>query len=108
MAEDAMASAMREGGATRMISLDDIEDMTDLSRDEISAIAEHENLPDADASLLGDYLMHLHHGPQRVQAMICEDIRAALHRDDTGRARELYAVLHCFLTTHPEAARGTP
>ncbi|ARC90557.1 hypothetical protein [Rhodovulum sp. MB263] len=90
-----------------MISLDDIEDMTDLSRDEISAIAEHENLPEADASLLGDYLMHLHHGPQRVQAMICEDIRAALHRDDTRRAAELYAVLHSFLASHPEAAQGT-
>ncbi|MGC9420588.1 hypothetical protein [Rhodovulum marinum] len=89
-----------------MITLDDIEDMTDLTREEIAAIAEHEHIPEADATLLGDYLMHLHHGGQKVQAMICEDIRAALHADNLAHARELYAVLHRFVADHPEAVRG--
>ncbi|MBK1635129.1 hypothetical protein [Rhodovulum adriaticum] len=90
-----------------MISADDIEDMTDLTTEEIAAIAEHDHIPPLDAALLGDYLMHLHHGGQKVQAMICEDIRTALHADDVPHARALYAVLHGFLKAHPEAVRGS-
>jgi hypothetical protein len=90
-----------------MISLDDIEDMTCLTRDEIDAIAEHEHLPGVNASALGEYLMHLHKGPQRVQTMICEDIRAALQADDLAHARGLFATLRHFMAEHPEAARGS-
>ncbi|TCO72879.1 hypothetical protein [Rhodovulum euryhalinum] len=90
-----------------MITLDDIEDMTDLTRAEIAAIAEHEHIPEADATLLADYLMHAHHGAQKVQAMICEDIREALHADDLPHARALYAVLHRFVSDHPESVRGS-
>ncbi|WP_114965859.1 hypothetical protein [Alkalilacustris brevis] len=89
-----------------MITLDDIEDMTCLSREEIAAIAEHEHLPDLDAAMLGEYLMHIHHGPVQVQQMICDDIRAALHRDDLDHARTLFTVLRSFMADHPEAARG--
>jgi len=89
-----------------MINLEDIEDMCSLSRDEIAAIAEHEHLPEADASLVAEYLMHAPHGAQKVQAMICDDIRAALHKDDVAHARALYAVLHHYMSEHPEAARG--
>ena len=90
-----------------MINLDDIEDMTCLSREEIAAIAEHEHLPEVNAAALGDYLMHMHKGPQRVQQMICEDIRDALHRDDLAHARELFATLRHFIAAHPEAVRNT-
>ena len=90
-----------------MISLDDIEDMTDLSRAEIEAIAEHEHLGEGDAALFGDYVMHIHHGPTRVQQMICEDIREALHADDLAHARDLFGVLRRFMAEHPEAARGS-
>lgn len=90
-----------------MISLDDIEDMTCLTRAEIAAIAEHEHLPDVGASALGEYLMHSHKGPQRVQRMICEDIRDALHRDDLVHARALFATLRAFVADHPEALRNS-
>lgn len=90
-----------------MITLDDIEDMTCLTREEIAAVAEHEHLPDLDAALLAEKTMGLHHGPARVQEMICEDIRAALHRDDVAHARELFVVLHHFMAEHPDAARGS-
>ncbi|RBI75681.1 hypothetical protein DQW77_04740 [Roseovarius sp. TE539] len=89
-----------------MITLDDIEDMTDLTRDEIAAIGAHEHLPEISAAVLGEYVMHLPKGPQTVQRMICEDIREALHADDVTGARKLYAVLHGFIQEHPDAARG--
>jgi len=89
-----------------MITADDIEDMTCLTRAEIAAVAEHDHLPELEAALKGDYLMHLPHGPVRVQQMICEDIREALHKDDLPHARALYAVLRGFIADHPEAIRG--
>ena len=89
-----------------MITRDDIMDMTDLTHEEIAAVAEHEGLPDVNAAALSDYMMHVHHGPQTVLRMISEDIRAALRRDDVADARDLYAVLLHFVATHPDAARG--
>ena len=89
-----------------MITLDDVEDMSALTRTEIDALAEHEHLNTFDATLLGHYLMHIHRGPQMVHEMICEDIRDALHQDDINHARELFAVLRRYLSEHPEAARG--
>ena len=89
-----------------MITLEDIEDMSALTREEIDALAEHEHITTFDATLMGDYLMHVHHGPQKVHQMLCEDIREALHEDNVPHARELFAVLHRFISEHPEAVRG--
>lgn len=89
-----------------MISENDILDMTCLTRAQIAAIAEHEHVDEVTAAELGEYLMHMHHGPQQVQQMICEDISDALHRDDLPAARALYKALKSFLAEHPEALRG--
>lgn len=89
-----------------MITLDDIEDMCSLTRAEIDAIAAHEHLDTVSATLEGEYLMHVHHGPQRVHEMLCDDIRTALHQDDLKHARALFAVLRSFLSEFPDAARG--
>ena len=91
-----------------MITLDDIEDLTCLTRDEIAAVADHEHISLYSAALAGDYLMHIHHGPARVQKMICEDIREALHGGDATRAKALFATLRAFMAEHPEAAHGAP
>jgi hypothetical protein len=91
-----------------MISLDDIEDMSPLTRDEIAAVAEHEHLADLSATLLSEYLIHQPKGPQAIQQMICEDIRKALHDDDLEHARALFGTLRAYVTEHPEAVRGVP
>lgn len=89
-----------------MISVEDVEDMSALTRAEIDALAEHEHISAFDAALMGDYMMHVHHGPQKVHEMLCDDIRKALHEDNMPHARELFAVLRGFLDEHPDAARG--
>ncbi|WP_209427505.1 hypothetical protein [Pararhodobacter sp. SW119] len=89
-----------------MINENDILDMTCLTRAEIAAIAEHEHIGDVAAAEMGEYMMHIHHGPQHVQQMICEDIQAALRSRDLMRARALYQTLKAFLAAHPEALRG--
>jgi hypothetical protein len=89
-----------------MINETDILDMTCLTRDQIAAIAAHDHIDDIAAATLGEYMMHIPHGPQNVQLMICEDIAQALHAHDLPRAKGLYQVLHQFLAEHPEALRG--
>ncbi|NNU79947.1 hypothetical protein HMH01_05790 [Halovulum dunhuangense] len=89
-----------------MISIEDIVGMTDLTEDEVAAIAEHEHMELAPAAALASYVMHEAHGPARIQQMICEDIREALHRDDLSHARTLFQALRHFMAQHPEAARG--
>jgi hypothetical protein len=89
-----------------MISLEDIQDMAALTREELAAIAEHEHVPDVNAALMAEYLMHLPKGPQQVQRMICEDIRTAIRADDVAHARALFATLRHFVETHPAAERG--
>lgn len=90
-----------------MINENDIIDMACLTRAEIAAIAEHAHVGDVEAAEMGEYLMHLHKGPQTVQRMICEDIRSALKAGDLEHARALYATLRDFLNDHPEAVRGS-
>ena len=90
-----------------MITLDDIEDMCSLSRAEIAQVAEHEHITEEAAVAEVEHLMHEHGGPQAVQRMLCEDIRAALHADDVTEAKRLFAVLRGFVSAHPEAIRGS-
>jgi len=89
-----------------MINENDILDMTCLTRAQIDAISAHEHLDAVSAAELGEYMMHIHHGPQKVQQMICDDIADALHKGDLSSAKQLYKTLKEFLTEHPEALRG--
>lgn len=89
-----------------MITPEEIVGMTDLTEDEVAAIAEHEHTTEVLAASMAEYLMHKHGGPQTINRLICEDIRAALRADDLAHARELYAVLKRFIATNPEAAQG--
>ena len=89
-----------------MITPEEIVGMTDLTADEVAAIAEHEHTTGVLAAGMVEYLMHKHGGPQAINRMICEDLRAALRADNVAHARELYGVLKHFIATHPEAAQG--
>lgn len=90
-----------------MITLDDMEDMCSLTRDEIAQLAEHEHISLDAAVAEAEVLMHRHGGPQHVQTMLCEDIRQALRADKVAEAKRLFAVLRGFVTAHPEAVRGS-
>lgn len=86
-----------------MISKDDIIGLADLDVDEIEAIAEHEHIPEVAAAALGDYLIHHADGAAKVHAMILDDIRSALARDDGPHAASLYVTLQHFVAHHPVA-----
>lgn len=89
-----------------MINGEDILDMAGLTRAEIAAVAEHEHLGQVDAARLSEWIMTHRGGGHRVEQMICDDIRAALHKGDLPHARDLYATLKAFVDEHPDAVRG--
>jgi len=86
-----------------MISLEDCIAFCGLTEAEVAAIAEHEQVPEVAAAVLGQYLLHQKHGLERIRQMLVDDIRAALHRHDVKHAAELASALRHLISTYPEA-----
>jgi hypothetical protein len=86
-----------------MISLEDCVAMCGLSKEEVLAIARHEQLPAIEAAAMAQYLLRGAGGPQRIRDMIVDDIRAAQRTGDGARIQSLLHVLHHYLRTHPDA-----
>lgn len=84
-----------------MITIEDCIGMSGLTREEIDAIAEHEHIPEATATALGAYLVHIHQGPEIIRDMIRDDIRQALETGHRQHAADLFGTLRRFLAQHP-------
>ena len=89
-----------------MISIDDVIGMSDLTEEEIMAVAEHEHIPEIAAAALADYLMHKPHGAAKIRQMILDDIRHALDHGHDEDAKRLFMALRHFVSEHPEAAES--
>ena len=88
-----------------MVTPEEIVDMTDLTAEEVAAVAEHEHVSEiCAAAALADYLMHKLDGPRTIRRMIRQDMRDAFRAGNPAHARELYETLKQFVATHPEAA----
>lgn len=85
------------------LSIQDCIDMSDLTEEEILAIAEHENLPEVLAIELGSYLVHTPDGEQRIRRMIQDDIKAAQKDGNHRHAGVLKHVLKHYLEHHARA-----
>jgi hypothetical protein len=80
-----------------MLTLEDCIALSDLTLEEIDAIAEHEHLPETIAAELGCYLVHCPDGRQSIRLMIRDDIEAARGRGDLRHSAELKVVLQLFV-----------
>jgi len=85
-----------------MLTLQDCIELSDLTEDEILAIAEHENIPEMVAVELGSYLVHGPSGEKRIKRMIVDDIN---HARETGNAKHA-AVLKSVLKHYVECHAG--
>ncbi len=85
-----------------MLTLQDCIGLSDLTEEEVDAIAEHEHIPEIVAVELGNYLVHTPEGVPMLKRMIIEDIEAARKRGDQDHALKLRLVLHHFIQTHPD------
>jgi len=85
-----------------MLTLEDCIGLSDLTEEEIDAIAEHEHLPEIIATELGNYLVHSPEGIPMLRRMILDDIAAAEKRENWEHSLKLRLVLRHFIQTHPE------
>lgn len=84
-----------------MLSYQDCVELSDLTEEEIEAIAQHEHLPEMAALELGSYLVHTPEGVPMIKRIILEDIEEARRRGHTEKALQLKLVLKHFVDTHP-------
>ena len=89
-----------------MISIKDCLDYSDLTEDEVAAIAEHEHLPYASAAQMACALAQTEEGTEVLRCLlrnaIC-DAEHCRHAETLLTARRAYAQ---FLANHPEHWSG--
>jgi hypothetical protein len=101
-----LGAPLPQGARKVLITLEDCIAMCGLTEEEILAIAEHEHIPEIAAAALAQYLLSQEHGPEKIRAILRDDIRAALARGDRQHARELLMALRHFLLVHPEVRQS--
>lgn len=83
-----------------MLTIQDCIELSELTEEEILAIAEHEHIPEMAALELGNYLVHTPSGETRIHAMIVDDIDVARREGNVQRVLALKACLRHFLEHH--------
>ena len=91
-----------------MLTLEDCIALSDLTKEEIDAIAEHEHLPTVIAAELGSYLVHTAEGRKEIRAIIRDDIAAARAGGDYRHSAKLKHVLRHFIQTFAGDANESP
>lgn len=84
-----------------MLTLEDCIALSELTEDEVLAIAQHEHIPEIAAAELGNYLTHSPEGELCIKSMIRDDIAAAAASGDRMRVVALKLVLRDFIGKHP-------
>jgi hypothetical protein len=84
-----------------MLSLEDCLALSELTEDEVLAIAQHEHIPEIAAAELGHYLVHTPDGEMRIKTIIRDDLAEARSCGDRMRALGLKLVLRNFVLQHP-------
>ena len=83
-----------------MLTIEDCIALSDLTEEEILAIAEHEHIPEIAALELGNYLIQTPSGEMRIKAMIQDDIAQAKREHNRERLLTLKLCLKHFLEHH--------
>ncbi|HSO07170.1 MAG TPA: hypothetical protein VLW45_08015 [Pelomicrobium sp.] len=86
-----------------MLSLEDCLALSELTEDEIDAIAEHEHIPEMAALELGNYLVQTPEGEKRIKRMIVEDIEHARTHGNLQRVALLKLTLKHYIEHHTNA-----
>lgn len=87
-----------------MLTIEDCIGLSELTEDEIRAIAQHEHIPEMAAVELANYMLHLPDGGKRIRRVILDDIEHAQRRGDVLESAKLKLVLKKFIGMHPDAS----
>ena len=83
-----------------MLTFEDCLGLSELTEDEILAIAEHEHIPELAALEMGNYLVHTPRGERQIKRIILDDIAVARKAHDITHAGVLKLVLRHFCQEH--------
>jgi len=83
-----------------MLTFEDCLGLSELTEDEILAIAEHEHIPELAALEMGNYLVHTPSGEKEIKRFLIEDIAVARHEGNIKHAAVLKLVLRHFCQEH--------
>lgn len=83
-----------------MLTFEDCLGLSDLTEDEILAIAEHEHIPELAALEMGNYLLRTPGGERQLKRIILDDIAAARRAGDIPHAATLKLVLRHYCQEH--------
>ena len=83
-----------------MLTYEECLELSDLTADEVDAIAEHEHMDPMIAMALGHYMI-THEGEQKIKRIIMDDIEKAQRCRNYSHAEMLQKVLQHFIATHP-------
>jgi hypothetical protein len=93
-----------KGEDVAMLTIEDCIGLSELTEEEIIAIAQHEHIPEIAALELGNYLVQTSSGEKRIKAMIVDDIDQARRDRDLHRLLTLKLCLKHFLEHHAGGA----
>jgi len=86
-----------------MLTYEDCIALCDLDPEEITAIAEHEHIPEIVALELGHYLVHSEDGEPCIRSLFLDDIAHSREAGNKDKEEQLILVLKHFIATHPKA-----
>lgn len=84
-----------------MLTYEECLELSDLTSEEVDAIAEHEHMDPMIAMALGHYMI-THAGEHKIKRIIMDDIEKAQRERNYQHAEMLQKVLKHFIATHPE------
>jgi hypothetical protein len=84
-----------------MLSYEDCLALSELTEEEVEAIAEHEHIPEMAALEMGRYMIESPDGQRRIKRMIADDIQHAKATGNVHKAATLKLVLKHYCETHP-------
>lgn len=84
-----------------MLTVKECLDFSDLTDEEILAIAQHEHVPDVVAAELGEFLLKSNLGVGTIKRFLVENIEQAESHGHPERASQLRSVLAHFDAEHP-------
>ena len=85
-----------------MLRFEDCIALSHLSEGEVSAIAEHEHIPEMAAIEYGDCLIQSPGGENKVRQIILDDIEHSRITGNLKHVAELENVLKDFVSNHPK------
>jgi S-ribosylhomocysteine lyase LuxS involved in autoinducer biosynthesis len=86
-----------------MLTIQDCIELSELTEEEILAIAQHQHIPEMAAVELGSYLVHTPEGEKRIKTMIVDDIEEAKREGHLQRVVTLKLCLKHYLKQHADA-----